>query len=578
MSLTYALNMTARGLQATENRMTVSAQNITNADKPGYTRKTVTDRYITTNVGSAPVYQNVSGTLDLYLSRTVINDISNVGFTSVISDYLDLYGKQMGSTDGASTMSSYMNDLYSNFQILATSPETSANKAYVVSIAQNMANALRNISMDIQSQRLQTDQKIEEVIGTVNTTLASIRELNERIASSKENDAGTAEMVDQRLYLLENLAKDIDIQYYFDSSNRVQVYTQGGQALVTSEARTIDFSAASSINSTTLYPGGFSPIMVNGVDITLTQNSGTLGGLLELRDSILVEEQDKINEFTRVLQFEINAIINTGTSLPPRPTLTGSVDSLTAATAFSGTGIVRVGVVDSDGVTINYTDINLAAMTTVNDVLTALNGVANINASLNINGELVITSTLANSGVAINAMTSDVGALNQNFSHYFGLNDMFVGTNAETIDVADYLQGDNDYLPAGVFSGSATLAAGDRGVARGDGSVADAIADLMAGNVTFNAAGNFAAQTNSLSRYMESIISNAANRAQIAESEAETADTIYSNTKDYLMNKTGVNIDEETAKMVELQTKYQASASVIATIKTCFDALLAAVR
>ena len=33
MSLTFALGMTARGLMATENRMTISAQNITNADK-----------------------------------------------------------------------------------------------------------------------------------------------------------------------------------------------------------------------------------------------------------------------------------------------------------------------------------------------------------------------------------------------------------------------------------------------------------------------------------------------------------------------------------------------------------------
>ena len=578
MSLTFALGMTARGLQATENRMTVAAQNITNADKTGYTRKTVTERYITTNAGTTPIYGQVNGTLDLYLSKTVINDASAVGQKNVISEYLDLYGKQMGATDGASTLSTYMNNLYSNFQLLATSSETNANKAYVVSIAQNLSNGLRNISSDIQNQRLQADQKIEETINNVNTLVRNIYELNERIASSGNNDAGKAEYVDQRLQMLEELSADLDIQYFFDGSNRVQIYTQAGQALLTSDARQISYSASTTVNSLITYPGGFAPITLNGVDITTQQSSGALGGLIQLRDGLLVEEQAKYDAFANTLQFQMNAVLNRGTSLPPRQTMTGTLTGLTGATAFSATGTVRVGIVDANGITSNYTDINLAGLTTINDVVTALNGVANLTASIDATGRLVVASTIPNSGVAIGAMTSDVGPLNQNFSHFLGFNDMFVGLGAETIDVATNLQNNNDSLPTGVFSESLTLAAGDRGVARGDGSIANAAAALMSTNVSFNAAGNFSAQSNTLTRYMESIISNAASRAKIAQNEADTANTIYSQTKGYLLNKTGVNIDEETARMVDLQTKYQAAASVIATIKTCFDALLAAVR
>jgi flagellar hook-associated protein 1 FlgK len=578
MSLTFALSMTARGLQAIENRMTVTAQNITNADKTGYTRKTVTERYITTNAGTTPIYGQVSGTLDLYLSKTVIKDASAVGYRNTISEYLDLYGKQMGSTDGASTLSSYMNNLYSNFQILSTSSETNANKAYVVSIAQNLANGLRNISSDIQNQRLQADQKIEETVNNINNLVRNIHDMNERIASSGENDAGKAEYVDQRLQMLEELSADLNIQYFFDSSNRVQIYTQAGQALLTSDARQISYSATTTVNGLIAYPAGFGPLLLNGIDITNQQSSGALGGLIELRDVILVQEQEKHDSFARTLQFEMNAVLNRGTSLPPREIMTGTLTSLTPATAFSAAGTVRVGVVDVNGVTSNYTDINLTGFTTINDVLTALNGVANITASLDATGRLVVASTLPNTGVAIAAMTSDVGPNNQNFSHYFGLNDMFIGLGAETLNISSHLLNNNDFLPTGAFSDSLTLAAGDRGVARGDGSIANAAAELMSSNVNFSAAGNFSAQSNTLTRYMESIISNAASRAKIAQNEADTVNTIYSQTKNYLMNKTGVNIDEETARMVDLQSKYQAAASVIATIKTCFDALLAAVR
>lgn len=580
MSLTFALNITARGLQATENRMTVAAQNITNADKPGYTRKSVTDRYITTNAGTAPIFGQISGATDRYLSKTVINDISVVGFRNVIAEYLDLYNKHMGATDGASTLASYTDDLYTNLQAVATSPETSANKAFSISIAQNLANGLRNLSMNVQDQRQQADQKIEETINTINTSIQRLHELNERVSSSVLNDSALAEYEDQRLYELEQLAQEMDIQYFYDSSNRVQIFTQTGQVILgTTQPHLLSYSASTNVHSTTVYPGGFGPIDLDGVDITPLLRNGRLGGLIEIRDTTLVQEQAKLDEFANTLMFQMNAIHNTGTSLPPRGTLTGSVQGLTGATPFSGAGTIRVGVIDQSGLVVNYTDINLAAMTDVNDVITALNGVANINASLGPNNELIVTSTLGGtSGVAINPMTSSVGGLNQNFSHYFGLNDMFTGQGAETLNVSTFLRDNNDYLVTGSLSTSLTLAAGDRGVARGDGSVADAMSDLLISNVSFNAAGNFAAQTNTLKKYIQAIVANAASRAQIAEREADTAQVIYQQTKDVLSNKTGVNIDEETAKMVELQTKYQASASVIATIRTCFNALLDAVR
>ena len=578
MSLGFALSMTARGLQATENRMTVAAGNITNADKPGYTRKVVTERYITSNAGTVPIYGTVSGTVDRYLTKQVVRDTTDLGYKNVLASYLDLYQKQMGSTDGATTLSGYLNSLYSNLQITATSPETSANKAYVVSIAQNMANSLRNLSMDVQAQRLQADKKIEEVVGTINTSLEKIHELNNQISGTQEAGAARAEYEDQRLYELEKLGENMDIQYFFDNQDRVQIYTASGQALLLSSPHLIDYTASTSIDSTSLYPAAFAAIDLDGVDLTPLLNTGMLGGLVNLRDGIFVDEQAKLDEFATTLQFEMNAVLNTGTSLPPQPTMTGSLSGLTGATAFAGLGIVRVGVVDNDGITINYTDVNLAALPTVGAVVGALNGIANINASIDPSGRLVISSTLANSGVAINTMTSDVGALNQGFSHFFGLNDLFTGTGAQTMDVAAYLQSDTDFLAAGVFSGSATLAAGDRGVPRGDGSVVDAMADLLVSNVNFGAAGNFSAQSNTLKSYGEAIMANAASQAQIAQDEADTAQVVFQQTKDILSNKSGVNIDEETAKMVELQTKYQASASVIATIKTMFQALLDAVR
>jgi flagellar hook-associated protein 1 FlgK len=376
---------------------------------------------------------------------------------------------------------------------------------------------------------------------------------------------------------LRDLGTEIDIQYFFTSNNRVQVYLESGMPLLTSIPHHIDYTTTSFINGTILYPAGFDTLDLDGIDITTDLRSGRLAALVNLRDSVYVQEQEKLDEFANVLKDQVNTILNTGASIPPRNPMEGTLQGLTPATAFAATGIVRVAVTDENGIVQSLADINLVPMATINDVLVALNGVAGITATLNADGELSISVLPATSGVTFNEMTSDVTATSQGFSMYFGLNDMFTGTGAETIDITSYLQSGNDYLPVGILSASATLAVGDRGVARGDGSVADALSDQLSVNVSFAAAGNFGAQANTLKRYVEAIMADAATQAKISQTEADTAFLTYNQTKTVLDSKTGVNIDEETAKMVVLENHYAASAKMIQTIQKMMQDLLDAI-
>jgi flagellar hook-associated protein FlgK len=72
MSLGFALDVTMRGLLNTSSRVQLVSQNITNADKPGYTRKEGTSTFVTTNGGSVPVRLNVSGTGDRFLTQSMV--------------------------------------------------------------------------------------------------------------------------------------------------------------------------------------------------------------------------------------------------------------------------------------------------------------------------------------------------------------------------------------------------------------------------------------------------------------------------------------------------------------------------
>lgn len=158
------------------------------------------------------------------------------------------------------------------------------------------------------------------------------------------------------------------------------------------------------------------------------------------------------------------------------------------------------------------------------------------------------------------------------------MNDMFVGTNAENMDISAYLKNNPEFLSIAVLDPAAGLAIGDRGVARGDGSVADAISNILNTNVNFNAAGNFASQVNTISRYAQAFMSNVASQASITQAETNTAYSTFKTSMELLTSKTGVNVDEETAKMLVYQNQYEAAAQVVSTIQQMLDALIAAMR
>lgn len=579
MALTAGLNMALSGMMTTELKTNLSSQNITNADKAGYTRKELQVQYMTTNSGSTPVSGLVVGTADQFLVKAVVRDISTYSRQGAISDSLDYYNSQMGSTAGTNTFSSYLDDLYATLQYLATNPETSANKSEVITTAESLTGSLRDVSANIQKLRLDAEQRIGNSIDNINSLINQIAALNNKITDGSNNDASLAEYQDTRNNALLSLSAELDIQYFYTTDNRLQIYTKSGQALLLSEPHPINYTTTNVVNGSISYPVNFSAIDLDGTDLTTTLSGGKLAGLIELRDTIYPDEQAKLDEFASVLQTQVNTLLNTGASLAARNNITGSLQGLTGATAFTATGSIRVAVMDNTGTVVNYSDINLAAMTTVNDVVTALNAVAGVTATINADGELSITAAPSTNGIAINPLNSAVtSSTGQSLSQYFGLNDLLIGTSAENIQVNSFLTSNPELLAIGQLSSSGTLAAGDRGVNRGDGSIADALADLLNSNVSFAAAGDFAAQSNTLQRYAQAFMSAAASQADLAQKAADTSQEIFKASNDLLTSSSGVNIDEETAKLLQYQNQYEAGAQVVSTIQEMLQTLIDAMR
>ena len=65
------------------------------------------------------------------------------------------------------------------------------------------------------------------------------------------------------------------------------------------------------------------------------------------------------------------------------------------------------------------------------------------------------------------------------------------------------------------------------------------------------------------------------NQAQVGR---DAQQIVYEESVDSLQSLSGVNLDEEAAKLVQYQAAYQAMAQVIATANKLFETLLSATR
>lgn len=84
--------------------------------------------------------------------------------------------------------------------------------------------------------------------------------------------------------------------------------------------------------------------------------------------------------------------------------------------------------------------------------------------------------------------------------------------------------------------------------------------------------------TNSLNAFASASIGWLGSQRKQSESAKIYIDAVVSQTMQALSNATGVNLDDQMSRMLALENSYQASAKLLATVNSMFDALFSAVR
>lgn len=578
MSLNVALSTASRSLRALETQMAVSSANISNADTDGYTRKSatkVTD--VTAGVGTGATISAIVSKVDPWLLKSIVATTSTKEAASVDADYLDRLGDALGSlsSDSASsggTLATSLSSLSSALTELATTPESATLKSEVVGDLDDAAAALRTTSSEVQGLRQAADSDIADAVDTANTALSAIDALNDSIVRAKASGQSTADLEDQRMNKVADLSAVMGVSYFTQANGAMVVYTSGGAPLLNSSVHTLSFDEAGTVTSSATYPGGLSGITLDGTDITSTIKSGSVAALVTMRDKTLPAIQTQLDSLATGLRDTINSVYNNGTASPPPNSLSGSVTGLDAASALTATGNLSVAVTDSSGKTVAASTFDLSGYSDLGALVSAINsaGLGLTAAIDSTTGSVSLTANNASNGIAlsggsVSSLDGTARSPAQSLSAALGLNDLLSGSGAETIAVRSDILASPDLLAtSSLNTGTAALTTGGVAVSAGSGSQVQALADAINSAGLAGKAGN--------------VVSGVSSRLSAAKEEATSQETTLSTLTSSFSSKYGVNVDEESATISALENSYSASAQVISTAKSMFDALLQAVR
>lgn len=701
--LDVSLSSAVSSLLLLEKQMSVTSNNIANANTSGYSKESVVvASSVTGGVGTGVTDLGTVSEVDKFIQDSVLkaNTQSSQAsaYSTLYQDLQNALGQITSNETGGNDISSQLGTLETALSSLATTPSNSAQNTNVVQDLDNLTSNLRSVSSQIQQLRTTADSQISQTVDDANTQLDTINSLNNQIISAQNQGQSTAALSDLRMNALKSLSSDLDVSYYVKSNGAMEVFTTSGQQLITAGSVTkLSHTAVPISDNTTYASGGINGIMVGNTDITSEISSGTLAGLIKQRDTELPNAQNALDTLAQSLSSTLNTISSQGTANPAPSTLTGasgtsfaSTDSITPSSNLT----VRVAMVDSSGEVQSFQDVDLSGATTVGDVVTDINTAFGSPtpavASLNGSGQLVLSSTTSGQGIAVSTVSGSLALVSTatdgttstgtatNFSSFFHLNDVITGgTTASTISVNSTLLKDANLFPTATLNTTGTTTPYS-GIGTSDGSIATALENALLASNSFTAntatgttaesstttalglsgsfsidggakrvgvtitstmtltdiaeaintaataagttgisasvvgngayqlqittggsslsfsnisgnvisslglssspAGYMGATSSTFASYAASIISDVAARASNASTAATSAQTTLSTMENNLSAQSGVNTDEEMAKLTELQNAYASSAKVVSTVQTMFNSLLQAVN
>jgi flagellar hook-associated protein 1 FlgK len=558
MGIENILNIGSTGITANRLALEVASENIANVNTPGYSRqRSILETGTTTTsngfpLGSGVKLAAVQRSYDALLQLQMVNGASSYNQSlsrqTALKQLEPLFNELTNNGIGDA-----MQQFFNSWHDLSVNPQGTAERQSVMTRARILVDNFQQMSQGLSDTQNNANAMLSGITADIADKAKNIATLNSQIRETELSGANANELRDQRELLIRQLSEKAGVRFFEEQDGTTSLYLPGGQELVLGfNYRNIYASNENPAKVMVSNALGNPPPAANAttdINVTATvgganNGKGEIGGILQVRDSIIPSYQDKLNEMANVLAREVNTLHQAGYGLSStsvgKPFFTTAAQNATATSTSGSTTLSGFASLRGISVGMQVTGPGIPAAPPTYVAATPYSTPPAPAGSVTLSGS-------AGVGAGAGAFT-------------------FTGVNSITFSVA--ITDLNDIAAAGnpPAGTPATFGAGNNVNAL-------AIADL---GVDSNL--NFTTGNSSLAGFFNAFTSTVGVDLQNVNNEVKQGEGFLRQLNTLRESNSGVSLDEELTNLMKYQRAFQGSAKVLTTATEMLDTILGLVR
>ena len=275
MGLTSAFSNAASGLIATARAVQTVSANVSNALTPGYAPREVA---LSSAAHGGVRIDAITRALDpglLALSRQAEGERAGAG---VLAQHWAAAERVLG-IDGTGLRSA-ADQLYTALVSAAARPDLAPRLESAAQAAQALTSAFARAQDGIQTARAEADSAIARDLEKLESGLAIIHDLNDKIVRARAAGQDTLALQDQRQARIDQISEIVPLREIQRRDGRVSLFTDAGHLLLDLKPAQIDFVPAGDVDASMQLGSGLSGVSVNGLAVSTAENGPLAGGRL----------------------------------------------------------------------------------------------------------------------------------------------------------------------------------------------------------------------------------------------------------------------------------------------------------
>jgi flagellar hook-associated protein 1 FlgK len=221
--LFYGLEIAKSGLYVSQKGLTLSGNNIANANTEGYTRQrlvinsiyssTLSRLHIGQTIGGGADVKQIDQIRSAYVDKQLRSEYADLGQWSTRYSELEYISAVLNETTDTASLTSALSDFYDSIRSLSNDADSLEMRTNVQEKAKKLCETFNYYYNQLVDQQNSYNDSMQATVTSINTLLTGIADYNKQIYAYELGGQSANELRDERNLLVDKLSQLVNIDY-----------------------------------------------------------------------------------------------------------------------------------------------------------------------------------------------------------------------------------------------------------------------------------------------------------------------------------------------------------------------------